>query len=203
MLAIPYFDAIATARMPQEGNQLLALNPAQGWLGNIATKEIASVDNYQGNLTETTWLPNEETARKWQEYVTIGKIKPTRKPTAPNNVQATQINAQEVLITWDFTPDLENGLPSFRIYRDNSLIQTLEGQKHNFGDAPDATKIVLEFRDQQAKPGSNYTVAAFNQLGESISSSAIWTKHHDYSSYHRQLNNYHLDLINSINKKFN
>jgi pimeloyl-ACP methyl ester carboxylesterase len=176
LLAIPYFDAIATARMPQQGNKLLALNPAQGWLGNISTKEIVSVDDYQGNSTETAWLPNEETARKWQEYVTTGNIEPTVKPNAPNNVQARQINDREVLITWDFTPDLENGLPSFRIYRDNSLIQTLTGQKHNFGDAPDATNIVLEFRDREAKADSTYTVAAFNELGESVSSPATSTK---------------------------
>jgi pimeloyl-ACP methyl ester carboxylesterase len=174
LLAIPYLDAIATARMPEEGNQLLAINPARGWLGNIATKKIVSVDDYRGNPAKMAWLPNEETTRKWQEYVTTGKIKPTLKPTAPTNVRARQINDREVLITWDFIPDLENGLPSFRIYRDNSLIQTLEGQKHNFGDAPDTPNIALEFRDRQPKADSNYTVAAFNELGESISAPYIY-----------------------------
>jgi pimeloyl-ACP methyl ester carboxylesterase len=169
LLAIPYLDAIATARIPQEGNRPLELNPDRGWLGNIDTKEIASVDSYQGNPTETAWFPDQKTARKWQQYVTVGKISPTHKPNAPTNVTATKISPTETLIKWQFTPDLENGLPSFRIYRNNSLIQTLEGQKHNFGDALDSPQIALEFRDQQANPNYIYTVAAFNQLGESIS----------------------------------
>jgi pimeloyl-ACP methyl ester carboxylesterase len=176
LLAIPYLDAIATLRMTKDSNQLLTLNPAQGWLGNITTKEVTPADKYKGNPQEAAWFPNEETALKWQQYVTKGKISPTSKPQAPTNVSATDISSTEKVIKWNFTPDLENGLPSFRIYRNNSLIQTLEGQKHNFGDAPEPTNIKLEFKDTKANPNSTYTVAAFNRLGESVSRSTIHTR---------------------------
>jgi hypothetical protein len=72
------------------------------------------------------------------------------------------------LLTWNFTPDLDNGLPSFRIYRNGWLIKTLQGQTHNFGDAPEQIDIALEFYDQSAA-NSIYRVTAFNALGESSS----------------------------------
>lgn len=98
-----------------------------------------------------------------------GKISPTQKPAAPTNVQATSLGAKEVGLTWDFTPDLENGLPSFRIYRDKSLIATLQGQGLNYGDLPEPPHVVLEYRDKEAIANAIYTVSAFNALGESIS----------------------------------
>lgn len=167
--AIPYLDAMITARLPENSNKLRLINKTQGWLGDISTHKIASVEQYRGNPLETVWLPNEEIARKWQEYVIEGNVSPPRQPDAPTEVRATKISPTEVLIAWHFTPDLENGLPSFRIYRNNSVIQTLEGQSHNFGDAPKTPDINLEFKDVNAPVNSVYNVAAFNELGESLS----------------------------------
>jgi pimeloyl-ACP methyl ester carboxylesterase len=98
-----------------------------------------------------------------------GKIPPTQKPAAPTNIQATSLGATEVGLTWDFAPDLENGLPSFRIYRNKSLIATLQGQGLNYGDLPEPPHVVLEFRDKEATANDMYTVSAFNALGESFS----------------------------------
>jgi pimeloyl-ACP methyl ester carboxylesterase len=168
LLAIPYLDAILTLRLPAKGNNLLPIDKNQGWLADPVTHKIAPIAYFQGNPLDASWLPNEETARKWEEYVTTGKISPTHKPAAPTNISATKISLKEVLITWSFEPDLENGLPSFRIYRNHSLIQTLQEQKHNSGDTPEPSDVFLEFRDEKASPNSTYTVGAFNQLGESI-----------------------------------
>ena len=168
-LVIPYLNTLIDMRLAKDSNKLLAIDQTNGWLGNIITHEIASVNRYQGNPLEAVWLPNEEVARKWQEYVTIGKVSPTRKPKAPNEVHIRKAGAREVMITWNYTPDLENGLPSFRIYRNNSLVQTLEGQSPSFGDNPKPDQIALEFRDRKAKANSVYQVAAFNELGESVS----------------------------------
>jgi pimeloyl-ACP methyl ester carboxylesterase len=169
LLAIPYFDAIATARLGQNSNDLNSIEPDRGWLADPVTHKVAPVARYEENPLEAVWLPNEETARKWQQYVTTGKIAQTRKPAMPTNVKATRNGMQEVLLTWRFTPDLENGLPSFHIYRNHSLIGTLSGQGHNFGDAADPPSVVLEFQDTNAKTNSTYTIAAFNVLGESVS----------------------------------
>jgi pimeloyl-ACP methyl ester carboxylesterase len=200
-LAIPYLDAILASRLTAHDTQLRQLDAAQGWLGNPTTHTIAPTNQYKGDPLEAAWLPNEETARKWQAYITTpstwnrvgfmlcrmeklssflgtvhlskscypGKISPTQKPDAPTNVQVTNLGAKEAGLTWDFVPDLENGLPSFRVYRDKFLIATLQGQGLNYGDLPEPPHVVLEYRDKEATANAIYTVSAFNALGESVS----------------------------------
>ncbi|MEE3719412.1 hypothetical protein V2H45_21960 [Tumidithrix elongata RA019] len=203
-LAIPYLDAILSLRLTKTSTKLRELEVNQGWLGNPTTHAIAPMGQYVGDPLEAAWLPNEETARKWQEYITptgfwnqmryricsrkqlvslLGaphltescypdKITPTRIPVAPTDVIATQVTPNETVLTWDFAPDLENGLPKFRIYRDNSLIRTLQGQEHDNDDKPEPLQVVMEFRDREATPNAIYTVSAFNTLGESVSQPA-------------------------------
>ena len=180
-LAIPYVDAIATARLAQN-NEILPVDVTEGWLGEITTKEVFPISEYQGDFTQTVWLPNRETALKWQQYVTSSKILPLSKPNAPVNVTVSDISSTNKTIKWDYTPDLENGLPNFRIYRNNLLIQTLKGQAYGYGDVTLSPYPVLEFEDLEASSNAVYTVAAFNQLGENKS---LPTK----SSHHLQMDN--------------
>jgi pimeloyl-ACP methyl ester carboxylesterase len=170
-LAIPYFDAILTQRFPLQGNDLQPIDPAQGWLGNVTTNEIAPISKFAGDPLKAAWLPNEETARKWQQYVTTGKITPTQKPRAPTNLQATRRDSNTVFLTWQYQPDLEQGLPAFRIYRNNAEVAAIARQSHNFGDAPDPPSPVLEFSDKNATLNASYSIGAVNDLGESRSES--------------------------------
>ena len=199
LIAIPYLDAILNMRLTKSQGTLRPVNEAQGWLGDPATHDIAPMNQYPGKPFEAAWLPNEGTARKWQQYVSTNawnrlsynicrverffvihmsqhstkncypdKLLPAQKPAAPTDVQATRIGKTEVILAWKFSPDLENGLPAFRIYRNGSLIKTLQGQEHNFGDAPEPPRVALEFRDETRKDAV-YAVSAFNDLGESLS----------------------------------
>lgn len=169
--AIPYLDAVIPERLDSKDGKLAILKVEKGWLGNLFTNEISPIANYAGNHLKAAWFPNEAIAYKWQEYVTTGKISATRKPTAPADLSVTKIGTTEALLTWKYIPDLENGLPSFRIYRNSSLIQTLKGQEHDFGDAAEPPNVVLEFRDKSARINASYSVAAFNTLGENLSQS--------------------------------
>lgn len=169
LLAIPYLDAVITARVATQSTPPNPIDGRTGWVGDINTHEVAPVNQYKGNILETVWLPNQETALKWQEYVSTGKIEPTSKPAAPTDVHVTRIGETDAILRWKFTPDLENGLPSFRIYRNNSLIGTIQGQEHDFGDAAVPPNVALEIRDENVTPNSSYKVAAFNTFGESIS----------------------------------
>jgi hypothetical protein len=161
-------DATIELRLPTAGTDLRPIDLAQGWLGDLSTHKIAPAPKFEGNALAAVWLPNEATALKWQAYSTTGKIAPTRKPAAPTDLKVTKVSTTEALLTWHFTPDLENGLPSFHIYRNNSLIETVMGQKHNFGDAAEPPMLGLEFRDRSYTANSTYAVAAFNPIGESI-----------------------------------
>jgi hypothetical protein len=201
LLAIPFFDAVLSKRLSTKDGSLRAIDANQGWLGSLTTRDIAPVSKYKGNILETAWLPNEETSRKWQKYITtpnvweqarfklcssrkfsmfIGvpylveschanKIIPTLKPMAPVSVRAIKTGITEITLTWGFKPDLENGLPPFRIYRNNSLIATLQGQGYDNVDAPMYSSIILKFRDTKATNISIYNVSAFNAFGESMS----------------------------------
>jgi hypothetical protein len=204
LIAIPYLDSILTDRLEINSTKLRQLDEAKGWLSNPTTHEIAPINQYKGDPLQAAWLPDRETAYKWQAYVSApnlwdklrysfcsskklsillgaphlstscypDRVSPTRKPDPPNNVRATRISTTEVVLTWDFTPDLENGLPKFRIYRNNSLVATLQGQERDGGDLPIYPHIVLEFRDKAAKENDIYTISAFNSLGENISQSS-------------------------------
>lgn len=199
LLAIPYLDSILTSRLATDGTELRQMDEANGWLANSSDHSISAISQYKGNPLEASWLPNQETSYKWQEYVTppsfwnqmkykfcsnkmltsiLGaphltnscyphKISPTQKPANPNDVRVIKVSPTENLLTWSFTPDLENGLPHFRIYRNNNLVATLQGQERNGGDEPEPPHVVLEFRI--TNPNDIYTVSTFNELGESVS----------------------------------
>jgi hypothetical protein len=169
LLAVPYLDAIISARMTPGSQKLKAIDVSQGWLGNINTRKVAPTKQYTGSTSEAAWLPNEEIAQKWQQYINEGKIAPTRKPAPPNEVRASRDNRMEVTVTWSYTPDIEFGLPSFHIYRNQSLVATIEGQGSNFSDAPEPTNITLKFVDKSTVSNATYSVAAFNSLEESVS----------------------------------
>ena len=175
LLAIPYLDAILTQRLPPD-DRLRPIATAQGWLGDLATHNVAPVARFAGDRRAAVWLPNEDTAHKWQQYLATGKIPPTHTPMAPTALTATRIAPTTALLTWQYPPDLEQGLPSFRIYRDRQAIATVTGQGHDFGDAPDPPHIVLEFQDRDAQRDASYSVGAINALGESMSQPTQLTK---------------------------
>ncbi len=174
-LAIPYLDAIISERLNLETGELNPIVASTGWLGNLATHAVAAAKDYPGDAEAAVWLPNQIVAYKWQEYVGKGKILPTSLPAEPTAVRALKYPAIGTVITWQYSPDLENGLPAFRIYRNRSLIATVSGQSHNFGDAPEPANVVLEFVDQNGQDHSAYTVAAFNSLGETASRSVSYS----------------------------
>ncbi|WP_036477616.1 hypothetical protein [Myxosarcina sp. GI1] len=161
LLAIPYFDAIATARLAKDNNNLFPINQAKGWLADLTTNKIASIGRFESKPSQAGWLPNEETARKWKEYVATGKIDSNDALERPKAVKVERLKPNTALISWKYTPDLKNGLPYFKIYRNDSLIQTFQGQEHNFGDAPEPVNVVLEFRDHNSSLNATYTVEAF------------------------------------------
>ncbi|XGV94365.1 MAG: hypothetical protein ACAF41_00420 (plasmid) [Leptolyngbya sp. BL-A-14] len=168
-LAIPYLDAVINERLNESENSLRPIATTRGWLGNPVTHEIASAKQYKGNAQQAAWLPNKEVALKWQQYVTKGEITPTQLPSAPTEIHALKQSNNEIVITWNYTPNLEDGLPSFRIYRGNSLVARIKGQNHNFSDAPEPVNFVLQYSDKNGNSKSLYTVEAFNALGKSVS----------------------------------
>ena len=168
-LIIPYLDSIISLRLDAAKDSLKSIDIMTGWLGNTVTHAIAPAAKYKDDPQKAAWLPNEEVARKWQEYVSKGKILPTRRPVAPTEVRALKQYKKGVIVTWNYAPDLEVGLPLFHVYRNNSLVARFDGQIHNFNDAPEPVNFALQFKDEKGQFDSIYKVTAVNALGETAS----------------------------------
>jgi hypothetical protein len=100
------------------------------------------------------------------------KITPTRPPSSPTNARIIKISGTKLVLNWDFVPNLEDRMPSFRIYRNKSLLATLQSQDYNSDDIPKAPQVILEFKDKHPIANASYTISAFNHLGESLSQPA-------------------------------
>lgn len=69
--AIDWLSEALSRRLPATpGNPLVALSEPSGWLGNQATREIASWAAYTGDRTTASWLLSSAIAASWQQLGT-------------------------------------------------------------------------------------------------------------------------------------
>ncbi len=72
-----WFKAVATERIPEEGNELKAIPREEGWLGSREDWDrvlptIAPYSDYAGDREEAVWLPNRAFAYTWRAYQSKG-----------------------------------------------------------------------------------------------------------------------------------
>ncbi len=180
-LAIPFFDACLALRLPDKdaGNQTLkAINVHQGWLATILTDKAEPAKSYQGAVNDAVWLPSEDVAKSWSEYVKVGAVGDTTPPPAPLEVKVA-INAdQPVEITWDAEADFESGIQQFEILRDGNIVGHVPEkpigrfgrplfQNMSYHDTPEAPLPKMQFIDKTAKSGEKgeYQVITVNSVG--------------------------------------
>jgi len=66
-LLLPWVTAVLRQRLSTDGS--LRSIPAAAWLGNIATGEVGPIDVFRESKVEAVWLPDEVSARAWQQVV--------------------------------------------------------------------------------------------------------------------------------------
>lgn len=160
-LAIPWFDACLTARLPE---------PPATTLKPMARK-VSRTMPLLGGLS--IWLPSKAVDQAWVHYTKDTQIPDTTPPPAPTNLQVK--NHQ---LTWDATADLESGLAHFIIIRDGKEIATVpEKPQSNFGrplfqglqysDTPKQPLAKMQFTDPKPEPGKKhqYRVITVNTAG--------------------------------------
>lgn len=180
LLAIPFFDACLAQRLPPPTAGPVTLKPmdqSTAWLGNTEDHSIAPASKYQGNPRRASWLPDEQTARRWQEYVKTGWVPDTTPPVAPTNVIARVLGNHHVALSWDAAADLESGIKTFYIYRNGEKIEHYTGpqddngegvfQYAGHGDEPLSDDIhkgpkpeqlpQMRFLDSDVRPNTKYT----------------------------------------------
>ncbi len=172
-LAIPWFDACLTARLPDKSGGTLKPMPTEvAWLAPLLGDTATPAAQFAGEAKAAVWLPNQRIAKAWAEYIKDGDVSDTTPPPAPANVRV-RVNGE---ITWEAEADLESGIAAFIIERDGVELarvpakptgsigrQTL--QRIGYSDTPTPPLAETRFTDTQASSEHRYKVLAVNGVG--------------------------------------
>lgn len=173
-LAIPWFDACLTARLPKTNSEpLRAMAMETAYFAEPTGSEAFAAAKFTGDKKQAGWLPNEAIAHAWTQYVKDTVIEDKTPPLAPTNAK---VSGNE--LTWTAEADLESGLASFVIERDGKVLATLPEKSSNpfgrpvfqglqYSDTPPQPLAPLRFVDATAKAGEKYSyrVIAVNTAG--------------------------------------
>jgi poly(3-hydroxybutyrate) depolymerase len=174
-LAIPWFDACLTARLPDKAADPLKPMPTEGaWLAPLLGDAALPAEQFHGDVSAAVWLPNERVAKAWAEYVKDGNVSDPTPPPAPTHVRLTAAGE----LTWEADADLESGLAGFIIERDGMELTRVPEkpagsigrkifQKNGYSDTPTPPLAEMRFTDTSSKPGEkhDYRVLAVNGVG--------------------------------------
>lgn len=178
-LAMPWFDALLTARLPvKPGDALQAITHDSGWVAPLNPVDAniippVAATSFKGNVDHSVWLPNETVAIAWATYCKDSKVGDTTPPPAPTNLRVTGN-----VLTWVAEADLESGLAGFIIERDGQVVGSIPEQPKNpfgrpifqnlsYSDTPTQPLVEMKFTDTKAEPGKThrYQVIAVNTVG--------------------------------------
>ena len=180
-LAIPFFDACLSMRLPEPKAADAALRPVDrgtSWLAAPLSDKAEPSGSYSGKPEEAVWLPNEAVAKVWEEYVKAGAVPDPSPPAAPRSLKAVRTNEGAIELGWEADADFESGIRAFVIQRDGKdLAQVPEKPIGKFGrplfqamsyhDTPEAPLPALRFVDRGPVAGARheYRVVTINGAG--------------------------------------
>lgn len=180
-LAIPFFDACLSLRLPdRESNdiRLKSIDPQEGWLAALLSDTAVPSSKYSGESLEAVWLPNEQVAKAWREYVREGAVSDVSKPPSPHHILVDFRPDGAAELAWTCDADFESGLRSFVVLRDGKRIANLPEkpigrygrplfQSMSYHDTPDPDLPTMQFvdKDPLAIPPAKYQVIAVNSVG--------------------------------------
>jgi hypothetical protein len=178
-LAIPWFDACLSARLPATSDAPLKPTPVdKAWLAPLyigAAELVAPVQagSYIAAKDYSIWFINEEIGKAWAQYVKDTAVSDISAPPAPSNLH---VIGNE--LTWTAEADLESGLDHFIIERDGQFIARVpELSKNPYGrpifqnlqysDTPSQPLVEMKYTDAKSAPGQQhqYRVIAVNTAG--------------------------------------
>jgi len=68
-LTVRWMDDVLAQRLPTGTGTILSLQETAGWLGDLASFDIAAHDQFAGAPLSAAWLPTQATAEQWQALV--------------------------------------------------------------------------------------------------------------------------------------
>jgi poly(3-hydroxybutyrate) depolymerase len=173
-LAIPWLDACLSARLSLVSGQPLRAMPTDSmWLANVLGSDAVPAAKFIGDPFQAIWLPNDEMAKAWMQYVHDTAVTDTTPPPTPTNLRLGGN-----VLSWECEADVESGLAGFIIERDGKLLANYpQPGKNPFGrpvfqnlqysDTPTQPLVSMQFTDSAAEPGGThvYRVMAVNTVG--------------------------------------
>ncbi|MDX1964031.1 MAG: hypothetical protein SFX18_12825 [Pirellulales bacterium] len=166
-LAIPWFDAILAARLPDKPTEpLKTIAEHTGWLAPFGSCIAVPPDKYTGDMAHSIWLPNSAIAQKWCEYVQSGSVSDTTPPPPPANVKLAG-----KLLSWRADADLDSGLRGFSILQNGKEIARLPEKQESttlfqgltYHDTPLQPCPVMEYT--LADPTGEIRLISHNTVG--------------------------------------
>src|SRR6202011_1547414 len=127
-LAIPFLDACLAMRLPVKGSNSQNLKPvdmSKVWLAPFLSQTAVPASAYNGNPLEAFWLPNEQVARIWIEYVKNGTVADVTPPLPPFNVRVTSRGSGGNEITWIAEAVFDSGIGGFLCISHNRVLARL------------------------------------------------------------------------------
>jgi hypothetical protein len=182
-LAIPWFDACLTARLPEKAgdSKLRPMKMDGAHLTALLGDSAQPASAFKGDTKTASWLPDARVAKAWMEYIKDGNVSDATPPPAPTKVKV----GADGVITWDAEADFESGIAAFIIEHDGKEIgrvpEKLSGsigrpifQKNGYSDSPTPPLAEMRFKDATAEAGKkhSYTVRTVNSVGVSSAPSA-------------------------------
>lgn len=177
-LAIPFFDACLDLRLPETGTKLKPVDLKAGWLAEPLGAKAVPAGEFKGKAEVVAWLPGENVAKAWMQYVKTGAVGDATPPPAALNVKGTTKPDGTVELTWDAEADFDSGIRGFVIEKDGKEVaQVPEKPVGRFGrplfqsmsyhDTPEKPLPAMKFLDKSAKPGekAEYRVIVVNGVG--------------------------------------
>lgn len=178
-LAIPFFDACLTQRLPKlfdESGLLQPMDPKKAWLAPLLGEKAVAAAEYAGDVKDSAWLPDERIAAAWAEYIKTGFPADKTHPASPVAVKAV-VRDGATELTWKAEADFESGISGFVIRRDGKELARIPEkpvarfsralfQGMSYHDTPDQPLAVMKYIDRT--PGadkSSYEVITLNAAG--------------------------------------
>ena len=164
-LAIPFFDAVLSQRLPVKGSTILRkMDDSSAWLGDTITHEIFKHTTFTGRKENLCWLPDSLTAVKWRELALTGTVTDITAPLSPSNLKVISTDNQKYTLTWNAKADIESGISHFNVYRNDTLLTRLpesaEYQSFGYGDEPKGPALAeLTFRINKMSENKKVTIA--------------------------------------------
>ncbi|NND99934.1 MAG: SGNH/GDSL hydrolase family protein, partial [Pirellulaceae bacterium] len=118
-LAIAFFDDCLAQRLPEPNAKNRTLRPIDrdaSWVGDVDDRS-AQPASMTKKATTLPWIPSEQFAAKWLQFIATGVVDDKTPPSPPRVTVDHLIDSQMPILRVQLDADLESGVSGFRIER--------------------------------------------------------------------------------------